>query len=211
MFPRPSWKILLGSRQTSVTEKELPIHTFPTGGVEAPLFGLTPTNILFWWKCTSQKTSNIGFHSPDCWYLSSEWLSPWPHAISPLLNGFQELPWRHPPCCLSPWAPLSSHPHLVHRPRDIWGGCWGFHAQCRGSPGVRSSRQEPASPPAIRVNLESGFNWLCLSFYICEMRVIVPQPTEPLWELGETIHANTLNCTWCVVSTKYVLLLLLIM
>ena len=42
------------------------------------------------------------------------------------------------------------------------------------------------------------------------MRVIVPQPIEPLWELGKTIHANTLNCTSCVLSTKYMLLLMII-
>lgn len=33
VLPKPSWKILFGSRETSVTEKELPVHNFPTGNV----------------------------------------------------------------------------------------------------------------------------------------------------------------------------------
>lgn len=169
---------------------------------------LTPISILFWWKHTSQKTSKIRFHSPDCCILPSEWLCPpKPQAVSPLLNGVQEVPWRHSPCCASPQAPFSSH--IYSTDCNIGGGPQGFHAQCRGCPRVWTPRRtnittcQPCEPG----------QWLKLAvprFSICKMRVTVPQPIETLWELG-TIHANTLNCTWCLLSTKYMLLLMIIM
>ena len=202
VFPKPSWKILFGSRETSVTEKELPVHTFPQG------MWLTPISILFWWKFTSQKTSKIGFHSPDCCYLPSEWFCPpRSQAISPLLNSIQEFPWRHSPCCASPQAPFSSH--IYSTDCNIRGG-QGFHAQCRGCPRVWTPRR--ANITACRP-CEPG-QWpkrTAPCFSVCKMRVTVLQPVEPLWELDTTIHANTSKCTWCVLSTKYMLLGMIIM
>lgn len=154
VLPKPSWKTLFGSRETSVTEKELPVHTFPTGNV-------THTNQYTILTKTHNSASKIGFHSPDCCYLPSKWFCPpKPQAISPPLNGIQEFPWRHSPCYASPRAPFSSP--IYSTDCNIWGGCQGFLAEGRGCPRVWTPRRTSITT-SHHVNPDSDLNWLCVS------------------------------------------------
>lgn len=94
-FSPGHWKILLGSRQTSIREKPT-IHTFLKGSTEALYF--TPTNVYL-----------MTIHEPEsfnCWVPFPQWLLlihrvslyPQTHTIPPPINGFQTLSSRHSPC-----------------------------------------------------------------------------------------------------------------
>ena len=154
VFPKPSWKILFGSRETSVTEKELPVHTFPQG------MWLTPISILFWWKLTSQKTSRLGsIPLVVAIYPPRDSVPPDPKPSLPCLMASKNFPGGTPHAVhhLRPRFPLTFIPQTATSEEAARGS---MHS-AEGAP-ESGYLEGPTSPPAARVGPDSDLNGLRL-------------------------------------------------
>lgn len=112
-----------------------------------------------------------------------------PHTIPPLLNDFHALFLRHPLCCVLlqghfVFSPLFVPQTLEHPRRPPRVSCT---VQRSAGFSDNSPRWGPTSPLTIHVSLDSGLNPLCLSFFICKLRMIMSKPTKPWWELCKQV------------------------